>query len=207
MDASKITNHFNLYNTLLECVVFCVIIFIFIKIITYITGINSVFKIKVCYCLKVYIIVVVLNIMRIYSNLDCCALYRDVAQSIPLTFNKYIVANSLHANQVEEYINGWAFYTLKNDVIYGHFKYSDCFFTYNYITNTEAKVLTYNYQEYCKLVRENNYPHPLQFRSSYYWLMIYQNMLYCFLIKDRYYEELITSEWFKEYREYETENK
>jgi hypothetical protein len=142
--------------------------------------------------------------MRGYSNLDSRIYGWTVAQFVPLTFERYVIDYSLNSNQ-RELIKNLHFYTIKNDVIYGHFNYDNCFYTYNYISNTD--IMTYNHQEYFNLVKEHNYPHPLQFKSPYYWLIIYQNPLYSFLIRDSCHDELINSLWFKKYCEYETENK
>jgi hypothetical protein len=205
MEAIQIIDWFNLY-IFISCLIFCVILFILVKILAYTTGVNSACgKKSGCFIrIYLYITVFVLNFMRIYSNLDCHIRDPLVSQCIPLTFDKYVFWYSLRVNHTE-HIKNLDFYTIKNDVIYGHFDYDDCFYTYDYIANTE--IMTYSYQEYFNLVKENNYPHPLQFRSPYYWLIVYQNPLCCFLIKDRYHEDLIYSKWFKEYCKYETENK
>ncbi|MDR1895258.1 MAG: hypothetical protein LBR10_00515, partial [Prevotellaceae bacterium] len=195
-----------LYALLITSLIFVVIIYIFVRILKYITGINSAFGKNSGYYTKIYMCIAVfmLNFMRIYSNLDCRIHNSDVIQFIPLTFDKYVFGYSLRTNR-EEIIKNLNFYTIENDIIYGHFNHNDYFFTYDYIANTD--IMTYSYQEYFNLVKENNYPHPLQFRSPYYWLITYQNPFYCFLIKDSDHKELINSLWFKEYSKYETENK
>jgi hypothetical protein len=147
-----------------------------------------------------------------------------MGQFVPLTFNRYIIRNSIYTTADKQQV--WPkdkdknfyviigdknhtgrikFYTIQNDVIYGYFVDGDCLFSYDYISNTS--IITYDCQEYFQLVKEKCFPHPIQFQSSDYWLAIYQNPLCWFLVKDRYRDELINSSWFKEYCEYETENK
>jgi hypothetical protein len=176
----------------------------FVRILAHTTGVNSACGKKSGCFIKIYLCITVFGLifMRNYSNLDCRIHDPGIIQSVPLTFDKYVFGNSLRTNQIE-IIDHLKFYTIKNDVIYGH--NNDCFYTYDYIADTE--VMKYSYQEYFNLVQENNYPHPSQFRTAYYWFLVYQNPLYCFLIKDNYYAELIDSSWFKEYCKYETENK
>jgi hypothetical protein len=147
------------------------------------------------------------NIMRYCSNLDCritksVAYDWKIAQFVPLTFDKYISVDAIHAKHIYQWVD---FYTIKNNVIYGYHKYEDYFFTYDYISNSEIE--NYNCQEYLEHVTEDNFPHPLQFRSLDYWVTIYQNPLYFFLIKDRYSEEFLNSKWFEQYKNYETEIK
>jgi hypothetical protein len=204
MDVLKVGDCFNLY-AFISCLIFVVILFMFIKFLTYTTGIKSACGKKSGYFIKIYLCVTVLglNFMRTCSSLDCRIHDPGMIQFVPLTFDKYVFGYSLRVNQTE-FIKNLNFYTIKNDVIYGHFN-GDCFYSYDYIADTE--IMTYTYQEYFSLVKENNYPHPLQFRSPYYWLIVYQNPLCCFLIKDRYHEDLVYSSWFKEYCKYETENK
>jgi hypothetical protein len=151
--------------------------------------------------------VLVINNMRYCSNLDCRStdsVSREwaIAQFVPLTFDKYISVDAIHAEHIYQWVD---FYTIKNNVIYGYHIHKDYFFTYDYISN--SKIDEYNCHEYFQHVAEYNFPHPLQFRSLYYWVIIYQNPLYFFLIKDPYYEEFLNSKWFKQYKNYATEIK
>jgi hypothetical protein len=187
---------------------FCIVLFLFVRILARTTGVNSACSKKSGCFIKIYLCFTVFGLifMRNYSNLDC-RVHDYVCQYVPLTFDKYIFCGSLRTNQAE-IIDDLSFYTIKNDVIYGYgyvdYNRKNCFYSYNF---ADTDVMTYNYQEYFNLVKENDYPHPFQFKSAYYWFIIYQNPLYCFLIKDRYREKFISSEWFKEYCKYESENK
>jgi hypothetical protein len=170
MDIWKIGSSFNSY-VFISCLIYVVVIFIFVRILAYITGVNSACGKKTGCFVKIYLCITVVGItfMRNYSNLDCRIHDSGMIQFVPLTFDKYVFGYSLRTNQTK-LISHFDYYTIKNNVIYGHFDYEDRFFTYDYSEDTE--LMTYNYLVYFDLVKENGYPHPSQFRINFKNIMI-----------------------------------